>query len=170
MVHILNEVLQLREVFRLAVDLNWLKSGREHPLVVLDASALDFQRVEGFFHGVAMPRIDEKHAVRLLRIYRELSERHKSLSEFGVCVEGLSVFEEILDTLIDSYGFPVDNSPTEWRPVEEGQPVFCRDPIVNVYSDTVVNGTDEEFLRVLETWDEMSRDMTRFYWTDNFHH
>lgn len=117
-----------------------------------------------------MPRIDEKHAVRLLRIYRELSERHKSLSEFGVCVEGLSVFEEILDTLIDSYGFPVDNSPTEWRPVEEGQPVFCRDPIVNVYSDTVVNGTDEEFLRVLETWDEMSRDMTRFYWTDNFHH
>ncbi|MBB4820964.1 hypothetical protein HNP29_004359 [Pseudomonas alcaligenes] len=36
--------------------------------------------------------------------------------------------------------------------------------------DTLVNGTDEEFLRGLEAWDEMSRDMTRFYWTDNFHH
>ncbi|MCU7917099.1 MAG: hypothetical protein KZQ95_01920 [Candidatus Thiodiazotropha sp. (ex Epidulcina cf. delphinae)] len=88
----------------------------------------------------------------------------------GVEIHGLNDIEEIFEIILDSYGFPRDNTPTRSRKVEPGQPVFCRDYLLDVYIDAVQAGTNDEFQRVLDEWKDLSKDLSALYFSDDKHH
>lgn len=115
-----------------------------------------------------MNGIDDKTAAKLLKIWWNNKERLEQLEELGVKISGLDC-EEIVEVILDALGFPTDTSTNINLP-DPDSPVFCRDPLIDVLFDTVTEGTDQEFEKVIHEWKEMAKEITSLYWSDNKHH
>ncbi|MGB0204979.1 MAG: hypothetical protein ACPF9K_08000 [Neptuniibacter sp.] len=116
-----------------------------------------------------MPMIDDKYAIKLLRIQFKISRRLEELENVGVQIGGLNEADEIMDVILDSYGFPKDNT-SKGQKAEEGQPVFCRDFIHDPFYNSVNEGSDSELQAVLDEWKGNVKDKSLFYWTEQEHH